>query len=57
MTETPDHVATLKKLRDAKRTTPWMFDEYRTLVALRQRHATMTQMLEKAERTWKELGK
>lgn len=49
--------AARKKLREMKRTTPWVFDEYRTLMALRQRHAVITEMLEKAERTWKEFGK
>ncbi len=52
-----DIEAARKKLRDMKRTTPWVFDEYRTLQALRQRHAVLTEMLEKAERKWKELGK
>ena len=46
-----------KRLRAMKRDTPWILGEYQQLMAIRQRHAMLTQMLEKAEKTWRELGK
>jgi hypothetical protein len=46
-----------KRLREMKRSTPWIFNEYQQLMAIRERHAMLTRMLEKAEQTWKELGK